>query len=357
MSRSVSRRSSPRRPPIRATLSRAPRAAAPAPPRGGLGRASAGGPLELARRRARGTAVARWRASSRVLAAAAAHELDGERAQPLEALPLLGRLLGGEQRAAAHAEALDQRCEEDVGLDRVELRRRATVQLDEALDPFARLRRHLRRLAGGASPTTRSSLRRRATWITRARSTWRSSIGGRVSARTTADASRGSTSSRIHASTSRTSARLRKRPSASAPAVGLATAGRRFSSQARSKDTRAADSARLRSGGGPDRLGHGAAGRRADRRLPARTAACAPTRSSRSRTTSPPASATYSGLPLPGDLPPLEMVDRPAWIAANLRTMRPMLAPLSERMGDQRGILSVRSARSRGCCSARRSER
>jgi uncharacterized protein (DUF2342 family) len=42
--------------------------------------------------------------------------------------------------------------------------------------------------------------------------------------------------------------------------------------------------------------------------------------------------AAYSGLPLHGELPPLELVDRPSWIAANLQTMRPLLAPLSERL-------------------------
>jgi coenzyme F420 biosynthesis associated uncharacterized protein len=49
--------------------------------------------------------------------------------------------------------------------------------------------------------------------------------------------------------------------------------------------------------------------------------------------------SAYSGLPLHDGLPPLEMVDRPMWIAANLRTMRPLLAPLSERLGEQRGAL------------------
>ena len=70
-------------------------------------------------------------------------------------------------------------------------------------------------------PATRSSLRRRATWITRARCAWRSSIGGRASARTTAAASCGSTSRRTQASTSRTSARRRKArsPGVLAPAV------------------------------------------------------------------------------------------------------------------------------------------
>ena len=43
--------------------------------------------------------------------------------------------------------------------------------------------------------------------------------------------------------------------------------------------------------------------------------------------------AAYSGLRPPGDLPRLELVDRSAWIAANLRTMRPLLGRLSERAG------------------------
>lgn len=50
--------------------------------------------------------------------------------------------------------------------------------------------------------------------------------------------------------------------------------------------------------------------------------------------------SAYSRLPLDGDLPALEMVDRPTWIAANLQTMRPLMAPLSERLGESRGGLS-----------------
>ena len=50
--------------------------------------------------------------------------------------------------------------------------------------------------------------------------------------------------------------------------------------------------------------------------------------------------SAYSGLPLHGELPQLELVDRPAWIAANLQTMRPMLAPLSERLAEQSGRLA-----------------
>lgn len=47
----------------------------------------------------------------------------------------------------------------------------------------------------------------------------------------------------------------------------------------------------------------------------------------------------YSGLAIPGELPPLELVDRPGWIAANLRTMRPMLAPLTAQLDTGAGLL------------------
>ncbi|MHB8532763.1 MAG: zinc-dependent metalloprotease [Solirubrobacteraceae bacterium] len=45
----------------------------------------------------------------------------------------------------------------------------------------------------------------------------------------------------------------------------------------------------------------------------------------------------YSRLPVDRPLPRLELVDRPGWIAANLATMRPMLAPLAEKMTQQNG--------------------
>jgi uncharacterized protein (DUF2342 family) len=56
--------------------------------------------------------------------------------------------------------------------------------------------------------------------------------------------------------------------------------------------------------------------------------------------------AAYSGLEVSGELPALELVDRPGWIAANLRTMRPLLAPLTEPMRDSKGPLAgpLRSA-------------
>jgi coenzyme F420 biosynthesis associated uncharacterized protein len=56
--------------------------------------------------------------------------------------------------------------------------------------------------------------------------------------------------------------------------------------------------------------------------------------------------STYSCLEHPSELPPLEAVDRPAWIAANLRSMRPLLGPLTERMDAGTGPLSgpLRSA-------------
>jgi coenzyme F420 biosynthesis associated uncharacterized protein len=49
----------------------------------------------------------------------------------------------------------------------------------------------------------------------------------------------------------------------------------------------------------------------------------------------------YSGLGEPSALPPLEAVDRAEWIAANLRTMRPLLGGLSERIGEGAGPLAV----------------
>jgi coenzyme F420 biosynthesis associated uncharacterized protein len=56
--------------------------------------------------------------------------------------------------------------------------------------------------------------------------------------------------------------------------------------------------------------------------------------------------SVYSGLELPAQLPPLEAVDRSEWIAANLKSMRPLLAPLTERMGQDKGFLAgpVRAA-------------
>ena len=56
--------------------------------------------------------------------------------------------------------------------------------------------------------------------------------------------------------------------------------------------------------------------------------------------------AEYSGLTPDGPLPPPEGVDRPAWIAANLVSMRPMLEPLVERVGGGLGVLGgpLRSA-------------
>ncbi|HEX7609328.1 MAG TPA: zinc-dependent metalloprotease [Solirubrobacteraceae bacterium] len=49
----------------------------------------------------------------------------------------------------------------------------------------------------------------------------------------------------------------------------------------------------------------------------------------------------YSGLELPDSLPRLEAVERPAWIAANLQTMRPMLAPLADQVGEGGGTLAA----------------
>lgn len=40
----------------------------------------------------------------------------------------------------------------------------------------------------------------------------------------------------------------------------------------------------------------------------------------------------YTGLALPAELPPLEAVDRPRWIEANLSTMRPLLEQMAARL-------------------------
>ncbi len=50
--------------------------------------------------------------------------------------------------------------------------------------------------------------------------------------------------------------------------------------------------------------------------------------------------SAYSGLRPSGELPVLEVLDRPSWIAANLKTMRPVLAPLAERLDDDGGGLA-----------------
>src|SRR5271167_287083 len=47
--------------------------------------------------------------------------------------------------------------------------------------------------------------------------------------------------------------------------------------------------------------------------------------------------ADYSHLPEPQELPALEAVDRARWIAANLKSMEPMLAPLEDRVAQRSG--------------------
>jgi coenzyme F420 biosynthesis associated uncharacterized protein len=50
--------------------------------------------------------------------------------------------------------------------------------------------------------------------------------------------------------------------------------------------------------------------------------------------------SAYTGLELPERLPALELVDRPAWIEANIATMRPLLEPLGARIGRGSGPLA-----------------
>ncbi len=219
-------------------------------------------------------------------------ELDGEAAQPLEARALLGGVLGREQRRARACRAARSggRGTRRARASRARRRRcgaarrsAGSVRAPRAAPAATRSRR--------SGPSTRSSLRRRATWITRARSTWRSSIGGRASARTTAAASCGSTSRRSHASTSRTSARLEgtRPPSCSASASLCGGAGAVLET---GTDQGYARSAMARAPlatlwGWSDRLARGPADRRADRRLAAVRRRAGRQRSSRWRTTSP----------------------------------------------------------------------
>jgi coenzyme F420 biosynthesis associated uncharacterized protein len=48
----------------------------------------------------------------------------------------------------------------------------------------------------------------------------------------------------------------------------------------------------------------------------------------------------YSGLSFSTELPSLELVDRPGWIAANLKSMRPLLAPITEPLDGGKGLFS-----------------
>jgi coenzyme F420 biosynthesis associated uncharacterized protein len=50
--------------------------------------------------------------------------------------------------------------------------------------------------------------------------------------------------------------------------------------------------------------------------------------------------AAYSQLELPAQLAPLEVIDRPTWIAANLRNMNPLLGELTAQMTESSGPLA-----------------
>ena len=127
-----------------------------------------------------------------------------------------------------------------------------------------------------------SSLRRRAIWVTRARSIARSSTGGRASARTTAPASPGSTSSRSHASRSRTSARWKN-----------AAAPDRWYGTARSSNATATAWPSARTERTSTHTSSGATSERATSRSTSAATACACARSEaqRQNATSPPSCA------------------------------------------------------------------
>lgn len=50
--------------------------------------------------------------------------------------------------------------------------------------------------------------------------------------------------------------------------------------------------------------------------------------------------SAYTGLPLGGGIPEIESIDRPRWIEANIATMRPLLDPLTRRIGKGSGPLA-----------------
>ncbi len=50
--------------------------------------------------------------------------------------------------------------------------------------------------------------------------------------------------------------------------------------------------------------------------------------------------SAYAGLPLRGGIPAVESIDRPRWIEANIATMRPLLDPLTKRLGKGTGPLA-----------------
>ena len=131
------------------------------------------------------------------------------------------------------------------------------------------------------SAATMSSLRRRAICVTRARSIARSSTGERASARTTAPASPGSTSSRSHAIRSRTSARWKN---AAAPLKKYGTA--------RSSNATATACPSARTERTSTQMSSGAHAPRAISRSTSAATACACARSDaqRQNATSPPSS-------------------------------------------------------------------
>ena len=282
-----------------------------------------------------------------------AAKLAGQLAQPLEALAAARPISSGRSSSErpARAEPLDQPARNTSAGSASRSARGRPVQLDEALDPFARLGRHLRRLGGGRQADDEVELAP-ARDLDHAREVDLAQLDRR--ARERAHDGRGVL--RIDQQPHPGEHVAHLGPLQERPPVVLGTGARRpadrwrrrrrSSRRARSKDTRGGGraqpaaarpgrltAARLRSVGGRDRLGHSAADRRAGRRRRRRRsrphAACAPTSVEPRAHDFAAASATTAACRSNGELPPLEAVDRPAWIAANLQTMRPLLAPLT----------------------------
>ncbi len=62
----------------------------------------------------------------------------------------------------------------------------------------------------------------------------------------------------------------------------------------------------------------------------------------------------YTGLELPAELPPLEAVDRPRWIKANLATMRPLLEQMAARLESAQATAKPRQGWALGLPAAMR---
>ena len=281
----------------------------------------------------------------------AADELDCQVAQALQARVALGCLACAQQRPPARSEQLDQLGDEDVRRKPVEPAGGAAVDGDEALDPFARLRWDLRRLGCRRQSGDEVELAP-ARNLDHARKMRLAKLDRRSCERTH---DRGGvlwvneqTHPREHVSDLRTP--QERDTLALAVRAGGCGSGR-DSGGGHHPRIRALPPERRGETYGAQRLpGYAllvdSIDWRAAQKIGERIAGSPTSGGVRAAAIEPRAYdfarrvSEYSGLGVPSALPPLEAVDRSTWIAANLRTMRPLLGGLSERIGDGTGPLA-----------------